>query len=94
VVASAAYTDTGYQERSRKNPKPSAAHTNNHANSAAVQVLRHFLSAATADRLLEATAEMEDAKAELVSAALARIVTCIASWDPHGDTGMRRLHCS
>jgi len=38
VVASAAYTDTGYQERSHKNLKPSAAHTNNHANSAAGQV--------------------------------------------------------
>ena len=55
-VASAAYTDTTYQERSHKDLKPSALHTNNHTADRQGQMVRHAAHASASRHLLDAAA--------------------------------------
>ena len=76
AVASAAYTDTGYQERSHKELKPSAAFTNNRLAQMPGQLVQHSNRAAAGKRLLECAEFVEDKdKAERKS-----VVSALNTW--------------
>lgn len=67
MLASPAYCDTGYQERSHKDIKPSARFTNNHPSQVAGQMVRHSVRSSAARRLLEASAGDKKERRSLVS---------------------------